>query len=532
MADAKTIDQLPNKSSLAGSDMLPVDDGAQSYKVLFSNLLAAIPGLTGAALSQDGTSIVVTYRDGTTVTLRTSDPEKQDALTFDQTPTDGSNNPVTSDGIADALAAKQDTLTLDNVPTENSDNPVKSGGVYTALAAKQDELTFDNAPTENSNNPVKSGGVFTALDGLSAQIGVIVKIMASAHTDDWNVIKQVVEQGYGSIAYPVGSQFAVNHADYGSLLFDVVQHISPESDALHKEMLPSGKDYGMVLMLHHVIYNTQFDQTEAFYYAENGLTAGTYNIKIVRQPWFAGDVGKYFQFTLASDVPAGGVLCWDGYDKTREGRNVTVYESLSAATAQQTAAMTEGQGGTSLGDIDGTGSTNHFDRSVLGSNDWEESGVRQWLNAETQSGWWEPKTDYDRIVSYSSRSGFFYGLPSDFKNAIVVSNHKNRSNTVFDSHGTNQAYSTQDKIWLPSSEEVGLGSEQSIVCGKVFDYYKNAANADRIKYDITSQTTARNWWLRVPNPIYSSHERIVLTSGALSSYFADYALGVAPACIL
>ena len=34
----------------------------------------------------------------------------------------------------------------------------------TALNGKQDTLTFDNAPTENSDNPVKSSGIKTALD--------------------------------------------------------------------------------------------------------------------------------------------------------------------------------------------------------------------------------------------------------------------------------------------------------------------------------------------------------------------------------
>ena len=40
------------------------------------------------------------------------------------------------------------------------------------LAAKQDTLTFDNLPTQNSNNPVKSGGVFTALDSKAEKVGV------------------------------------------------------------------------------------------------------------------------------------------------------------------------------------------------------------------------------------------------------------------------------------------------------------------------------------------------------------------------
>lgn len=65
--------------------------------------------------------------------------------------------------INTALAGKQDTLTFDDSPTASSSNPVKSGGVYTALSGKQGTLTFDNAPTSGSNNPVKSGGVYSAL---------------------------------------------------------------------------------------------------------------------------------------------------------------------------------------------------------------------------------------------------------------------------------------------------------------------------------------------------------------------------------
>ena len=88
----------------------------------------------------------------------------QAALTFDDTPTAGSNNPVKSGGVKTALDAKQNTLIFDNAPTADSSNPVKSGGIFTALEDKQDTLTFDDTPTAGSNNPVKSGGVKTALD--------------------------------------------------------------------------------------------------------------------------------------------------------------------------------------------------------------------------------------------------------------------------------------------------------------------------------------------------------------------------------
>lgn len=48
------------------------------------------------------------------------------------------------------------------------------------IAAKQDVLTFDSSPTENSEHPVTSGGVYTAiaeltarLDGLEARIAAL-----------------------------------------------------------------------------------------------------------------------------------------------------------------------------------------------------------------------------------------------------------------------------------------------------------------------------------------------------------------------
>ena len=139
---------------------------------------------------------------------------KQDTLTFDDSPTASSTNPVKSGGVYSALAGKistpsggtagqflkktangsewgdadsatwgkisgtlssqtdlqnalngkQATLTFDDAPTAGSNNPVKSSGIKTALDGKQATLTFDNAPTAGSSNPVKSSGVKTALD--------------------------------------------------------------------------------------------------------------------------------------------------------------------------------------------------------------------------------------------------------------------------------------------------------------------------------------------------------------------------------
>lgn len=50
------------------------------------------------------------------------------------------NDYVTNLQLTNALSTKQDTLTFDNVPTSGSNNPVKSGGVYNALLEKEDKM--------------------------------------------------------------------------------------------------------------------------------------------------------------------------------------------------------------------------------------------------------------------------------------------------------------------------------------------------------------------------------------------------------
>lgn len=50
------------------------------------------------------------------------------------------------------------------------------------FSTKQDNLTFDNAPTENSNNPVKSGGVYTVCNTLSEAIAGILELIPSGAT--------------------------------------------------------------------------------------------------------------------------------------------------------------------------------------------------------------------------------------------------------------------------------------------------------------------------------------------------------------
>ena len=138
-----------------GDDLVNVEDLNENFDEIDSQMRANADGLT----------------------------RKQNALTFDDEPTAGSNNPVKSGGVYSALQEKQDKLTFDNAPVAGSNNPVKSSGVYSALAGKQDKLTFDATPTAGSNNPVKSGGVFSALAGKQSDLTQVPTVSSLLDTD-------------------------------------------------------------------------------------------------------------------------------------------------------------------------------------------------------------------------------------------------------------------------------------------------------------------------------------------------------------
>ena len=86
--------------------------------------------------------------------------QKQDQLTFDNVPTAGSNNPVKSGGVKTAIDTVDTKVgELNALHTSNKQSIVK------AINSLHDELhrDVDDTPTEGSDNLVTSGGVFDAI---------------------------------------------------------------------------------------------------------------------------------------------------------------------------------------------------------------------------------------------------------------------------------------------------------------------------------------------------------------------------------
>lgn len=123
------------------------------------------------------------------------------------TATAGTSNTqiATTAFVANAISGKQDTLTFDNSPTSGSANPVKSGGVYSALAAKLDATTAESTyakKTDISGVYKYKGSVatYSALPSTGVSAGDVYNVEADDMNYAWT----------GTAWDPLGSLFSID----------------------------------------------------------------------------------------------------------------------------------------------------------------------------------------------------------------------------------------------------------------------------------------------------------------------------------
>lgn len=298
--------------------------------------------------------------------------------------------------------------------------------------------------------------------------------------------------------------------------------------------------HSLTLQLHDVYVDLQYCARQAAFAFPEGLAAGTYKFTVGAHPWVAGDVNKVLTFTLANAIAAGGQLVFNGaYNATLVGTTISVFASPTSTTAAETVTMTEGDTGTDLGTIlrSKTDAINSIDRALLGSNNWLESPMRQYLNSDKAAGSvWTPQTVFDRPPAWATTTaGFLHGIDPDF--VAVLGNVKKTTglNTISDGGGTAVH---DEKFFLLSRSEVYMGDEYTGGEDTPYAYYKNysdnqspstSADKNRIKY---RAGVAKNWWLRSPFASYAYYVWLVTTSGAWGGYIATNTNGVAPACCI
>ena len=354
--------------------------------------------------------------------------------------------------------------------------------------------------------------------------GIHAALTKDIEPEDYDFLYKTVINGGGPEAYPVGSIIVTEKGDYKYPW--AVMHHGEHAD---------GRPY-MHLRVIKAVDLLQFDAAEAFYYAEEGLAAGTYNFEMPaaygQTP--AGD----YQFTLANAVPAGGrLLMPNAYSATIVEKNVSVYDAANSTVVSQTAVISSGDSGTKLGILQTTGdpdeaNMNSIQRAVYGSNNYAQSNIRQYLNSDAAAGAvWKSSNKFDQQPSWNaSQPGFLSKLPDEFLEIVHPISISQDTNTVFEVDYTkSSSYAVRDKFWLPSRFQI-YGSKESAELNEIqWDYYKGSADIDKIMYD--NGGTARHQWLRSPNVGYAYNVRYVSSStGALSSYSAYDSVAVAPAC--
>ena len=420
-----------------------------------------------------------------------------------------------------------------------------AAGAANSAAAAANEAAEAAEGAENVNisaTQTTTGANITVTNREGEQTTVHIDTLTAVNT--WEDIKNAVRLGLGEKLFPVGYEFTTLDADTTQNIIWVVRahnhHTAANNKLTHTMTLETKNVYSLSSGAQKAV---QYDATEAFYYAEQELAAGTYNITIANQAWYTADNGKTFQFTLATAVPVGGQLVFDmTYNATLEGKSVKSYANKTTTTALETVTLTEGSEGTSLGTTNGSSpNVNHMHRAIFGSNNYAQSAVRQWLNSAAVAGSvWTPTNVFDRPASWAtSYNGFMHGLPADFLAVVQPAVLACRTNSLFEvesldgtAFAINQLYSLKvDKFFLLSRPEIfGDWDSASYKDGTQLEYYNGLTATERIKRDAAG--TARYAWLRSPNPSSADNARIVNSSGEVNNYIAYNGSGVAPACII
>ena len=117
------------------------------------------------------------------------------------------------------LDGKQDVLTFDSTPTAGSGNPVTSDGIYKAIRSVGETVVLDDTVTENSHNGVKSSGIYTAIESAKTTLGqriTNVDTKVDAHTDDISALQEF-QQTQDMANETHNTQIAANASAIGSL---------------------------------------------------------------------------------------------------------------------------------------------------------------------------------------------------------------------------------------------------------------------------------------------------------------------------
>lgn len=303
---------------------------------------------------------------------------------------------------------------------------------------------------------------------------------------------------------------------------------------------------GMFLQAHYAHpFGVQFSQARAFLKCPDGLTAGTYNVKLERDWGSNAKANTYWQFTLTKDVPKGGRL--SGFiqmpDVASSNWKVISY-AADAITKLETVPVTSGQDGTALGTLQyatRNGNLNSMQETAYGWNRWKTSALRQYLNSEQAKGkWWTPQDEWDIAPDQlATKDGFLCGMPADMLKALKTVKVVTYANTVQDG---GEADITYDRVFLPSLEQLFI-NPQIAGEGTVHEYWQRRSGMKTkmqqyqtyprmISYAVENHTSPRDVRLRSASRGAAISTWCVGSRGDVSGGYAWSANRVSPLVVV
>lgn len=338
----KTIPDLPSKSTLANTDLLVADDGEHSYKITWQAFQALLATITNFQALQDG-SLKITLANGATpLTAKPSDPLKQDKLTFDDTPTQNSNNPVKSGGIYTALGLKLNSAdyklyTGATASAQGTEGIVPApGNPDTYLGGAGSWEIPDSTPTANSKKLITSGGVKAALENyvdIQANCGFHNSIYrgknlgTSVTAEQWAAISA----GTFTDMY-VGDYWVINSVTWRIAHFDYWLNTGDTNCTTHHVVIVPDTN------LYNAQMNTENVTTGGYYNSKmrggaSYLVSGSsnlYNAKVAIDNAFGSAHILSHRELLTNGVSNGNASGWAWYDSTVDLMSeVMVYGTLA-----------------------------------------------------------------------------------------------------------------------------------------------------------------------------------------------------------
>lgn len=184
-------------------------------------------------------------------------------------------------------------------------------------------------------------------------------------------------------------------------------------------------------------------------------------------------------------------------------------------------------------------------RIRYGSNDYEESAYRQWLNSDGGKGeWWTAQHASDVAPAQAETvPGWLTGFTEDWLAIFQPVEVKQAKNTVCDGGEIAVMY---DKFFLPSISELYGSQAQAAVEGEYWPYWKEATGMpspgngsssntnDARKIPMVSDTSGSAVIVRLRSANRSSvySQFSVISAGLLSSNSAYGAYRALPACVI